>query len=746
MSSMNKTPLALAFCALAFAASAAAQDAAQTLAPVKVREKGTQDDTRPKLQHIMKEVDGPLITVTKKTSITKLDNIPTVVDNNLRDLFAQTPGLYLSEQQTASQFNLSYRGIGNPQESEFVSVMQDGIPLEGDWIGFPTLYVLPLPQTISEVQLIRGGSSLLYGPEPGPVVNFVSRKPDPNRAFGGYSENVVGANGMSATFNRVDGTVGDWDYLVDAHYRTDDGQRTNAGSILKGADAHVGWHASDISYWALDFHDYEFAGGDPGRYGYPIFQRDEDFTPTPYNKDFVNRDVLELSNQTRLGSDAQWATKIWRGYQDQVTRAAGALADVTTPTYPPLTVIQDAAFRFTGVDSRIVDHWGRGNALTAGFVYYTSDAPVRQWNNSDTWADPNDQSSRFDPVCARTTSPNCIKANQDRSTDYGAIFAENVFRFEGGWHFVPSVRIERESVDIDESVHVRNPPQNAIPLVDRSVDHTVPLFGLGLGNDFGSGNESYFNVSQGWRPVRYFDIESPTGSLAPDGSNDPTPTHVLTYEFGVHGTPLPGLFYDASVFQVNVKDRIESQLLPAPNPLNETIDVNTGNTRHRGFEGEIDYDFLAARDPHTAQHFSAFLNLQLLNAEFTATSNPAVKVGNKPAFSPHYLARAGLVYREEKKLKLALSVNSVASQYWQDANLPANAPTGGNPPADNFIPAKAPQYTVWDFSGDYWVAPRVRLLAGVSNIGDKKYYNRVFGNGIEPALGRTWYGGFSYEF
>jgi Fe(3+) dicitrate transport protein len=741
--SKKKTPLALALGAISFVAiDALAQDATQTLEPVKVQEK-RQDDTRPKLQHIMKEVDGLLITVTKKTSITKLDNIPTVVDNNLRDLFAQTPGLYLAEQQTASQFNLSYRGIGNPQESEFVSVMQDGIPLEADWIGFPTLYVLPLPQSISEVQLIRGGSSLLYGPEPGPVVNFVSRKPDPTRQFGGYSENIVGSNGMSGTFNRIDGTVGKWDYLVDAHYRTDDGQRPHGGSILKGADTHIGWHSSDISYWALDFHGYEFAGGDPGRYGYPVFVRNEDFTPTPYNKDFVDRYVLELSNQTKLSSDAQWTTKVWRGYQDQVTRAAAGLADVPHPTYPAVTVIQDAAFRFTGVDSRVVDHWGRGNALTAGFVYYSSEAPVRQWNSSDIWADPNDDASRFDAVCARTTSPNCIKANQARSTDYGAIFVENVFRFESGWHLVPSVRIEHENVDIDESVHVRNPPANAIPLVDRSVDHTVPLLGIGLGNDFGTGNESYFNISQGWRPVRYFDIESPTGSLAPDGSNDPTPTHVLTYEFGVHGTPLPGLFYDASVFQVNVKDRIESQPLPPPNPLNETIDVNTGNTRHRGIEGEIDYDFLAARDPHASQHFSAFLNLQLLNAEFTATANPAVKVGNKPAFSPHYLARAGLVYREDKKLKLALSVNSVASQYWQDSNLSTAPSTVGT---DAFIPAKVPQYTLWDFSGDYWILPQLRLLAGISNIGDKKYYNRVFGNGIEPGTRRTYYGGFSYEF
>ncbi len=482
---------------IAFAIAADAQDATQTLQQINVKDRASQDDTRPKLQFIMKEVDGPLITVTKKTTVTKLDNIPTIEQNNLRELFAQTPGLFVSEQQTGSQFNLSYRGIGNPQESEFVSVLQDGIPLEGDWIGFPTLYVLPLPQTISQVQLIRGGSSLLYGPEPGPVVNFVSRLPDPNREFGGYTENVVGKDGLFSSFNSISGSNGQWDYLVDAHYRTDDGQRDNAGSILKGGDMHVGYRPDDAGYWALDLHAYEFSGGDPGKYGYPIFQRNEDFTPTPYNKDWVDRYVLSLSNQQHFGSDAELFTKVWSGYQNQTTRAAAALQDVPSPVYPGVTTLQDETFRFAGIDSRVVDHWGHGNALTAGFVYYHSDAPFRQWNDADLYADRYD---RFEPVCASPSSTDCIKLNQDRSTDYGALFAENVFRWDE-WHFVPSVRLERENLDIDESVHTGHSV-----LVDRSVDHTVPLFGLGLGNDFGHANETYFNVSQGWRPVRYFDV------------------------------------------------------------------------------------------------------------------------------------------------------------------------------------------------------------------------------------------------
>ncbi len=60
-----------------------------------------------------------------------------MIDNNQREIFDRLPGIVLAEQQNPTQLNLSYRGLGNPQESEFVLVMQDGIPLELDWIGYP---------------------------------------------------------------------------------------------------------------------------------------------------------------------------------------------------------------------------------------------------------------------------------------------------------------------------------------------------------------------------------------------------------------------------------------------------------------------------------------------------------------------------------------------------------------------------------------------------------------------------------
>ena len=142
--------------------------------------------------HSLPEVDGPTITVTRKTSVVKLDEQPSVIDNNQREIFDRLPGIVLAEQQNPTQLNLAYRGLGNPQESELVLVMQDGIPLELDWIGFPTLYYLPVPQTLGSVQMIRAGSGLLYGPEPQPVINFMSRAAIADRPWGGATEQVGG--------------------------------------------------------------------------------------------------------------------------------------------------------------------------------------------------------------------------------------------------------------------------------------------------------------------------------------------------------------------------------------------------------------------------------------------------------------------------------------------------------------------------------------------------------------------------
>jgi Fe(3+) dicitrate transport protein len=215
-------------------------------------------------------------------------------------------------------------------------------------------------------------------------------------------------------------------------------------------------------------------------------------------------------------------------------------------------------------------------------------------------------------------------------------------------------------------------------------------------------------VSQGFRPLRYLDIASPFSNFAP--GNNPDPTKYVTYELGVHGWPSVGLYYDVSLFQVNVHDRIESQQFTQT----ETVDVKTGDTRSRGAELEGSYDVLrlwSGSAPN--RHFDVFANASLLNARFTS-SRLVNQTGKTPAYAPDYVLKAGVTLRQDGRYKVSLVANSVASQFFQDSNL-AIAST----------PARIPSYTLADLSGEYTLAGRLRLLAGISNVTDRQYYSRV---------------------
>jgi Fe(3+) dicitrate transport protein len=685
-----------------------------------------RDDTRPKLNHIMKEVSGTEITVTKKATVIKLDQQPTVINNNQQEIFSKAPGLLVTEQQTPGQFNISYRGLGNPQESEYILVLQDRVPIMTDWIGFPTLYYTPLPQSISEIQIIRGGSSLLYGPEPAPAINYVTKRPAPGSPFSGYTEQVGGGYGTYSTFNVFEGTQGPFEFRTDFGYVHSDGQRDNSESDLFQGDIYLGYRPDPTQLWSLDFHAYHVSVGDPGRLTIQQYDLGPNFSPTPYNHDWVDRYNVTLSHNHDFGDGWLFEGKAWFTYQAVDNRSAAALGP--NGELPATTTIQSENYYNGGADLRMRKLWGddtlfRGSALTFGGVVYHGEAPFMQFISPDLFADRNDTgiSTRLD---------------QDRSTDYQAFFAENIFRL-GPFHVVPSFRLDHETVDVTENATPFNRP-----LADVSADRWVPLWGIGLGNDFCHGNETYFSASSGWRPTRFFDVVSPfSPTFVPGHPSDPFKS--LDFELGVHGTPeaIPGLWYDAGLFWMEFDNRTETAFLN-PGINTDTILINSGSTRHRGFEGEVAYDVLRLFDAPAMEgtHLTVSGNLQWLDAEFTESDIPD-QVGKEPAFAPEWVLKAALTFGKDHCYNFRLSATSVSSQFFQDSNLPATAPDG-----TVLVPAKVPAYFTLDFAAEYYFAKNCRLLAGVSNLTDERYYSRVFGSRIEPAPALNGYAGVSIGF
>jgi Fe(3+) dicitrate transport protein len=716
------------------------------------------EDTRPKLNHIMREVSGTQITVTKKATVIKLDQQPPIENNNLQEQFTKAPGLIVSEQQNPGQFNFTYRGLGNPQESEYTLFLQDGIPLMSDWIGFPTLYYLPVPQSISEIQFIRGGSSLLYGPEPAPAVNYVTKHPLPGTPWSAYVEGTGGPDSTYSFYGAAEEANGPVELRMDGYYGTSDGQRESNSYNLWQANGYVGWRPDSNQLIAFDVHASRFDGEDSGRLTLAQFNEDPNQSVTPYNHNWVDRYTVALRYEATFG-DWLVQAKGWYTHQDIDSRAAGNIAP--DGSFPTSTVFGYEEFNNGGADVRARLKWGedtmfQGSALTFGGLVYHGDAPFHRYSLDAMNAGPG---FLFAP---RDTTSSNVLLDQSRTADYQSFFAEGLIRL-GKFHIVPSFRLDHENVEVDANVAPYFTPGSD---PNRSADKFIPLWGIGLGNDFAGNNETYFSASSGWRPVRFFDIAGTRTAILP--GDTPDPFRSLDIELGVHGTPLKGFWYDVGLFWMQFDNRIETRAAPGGGPF-DTIAVNTGNTRHRGFEGEVAYDFLApfqqfapvatadtkpdgksvakeVKTPEPTPPFQliVFANLQVLDAEFTDSQQivPGTTrtfVGNEPAYAPDVVVKGGITFKRDKCFNITFSAIHVSEQFWQDSNLGSAS-----------IPlAKIPSYTVFNLSGEFWIRPQVRVIAGISNLGDERYYSRVFpfgGGSIEPAPARTGYAGLAVAF
>ncbi len=722
------------------------------------------DNFREMRQHIMPEVSGTEITVTKKATVIKLDQQPPVENNNEQELFSKAPGFLITEQHTPGQFNFNYRGLGNPQESEFTLVLRDGLPLMSDWIGFPTLYYLPLPQAIKEIQFIRGGNSLLYGPEPAPAVNFITKYPEPGSPWNFYTEQIGGGYGYYSTFNVIQEAMGPLEFRLDGGYVRADGQRNNSQYDLWQTDLYVGWRPDEHQLLALDFYSSRFDGGDPGRITYKQWVNDPNFSFTPFNNNWVDRYTTVLRYERDFGQGWLLQAKGWFTHQEIDSRTAPNNTPGARNPFPSSTTFGYEDFNNGGADIRMRKLWGdgtifKGSALTFGGVVYHGDAPFTRYTLTEETNGPDFLTA------SRGSASDIIPLDQSRTADYQAFFFEDLIRI-GKFHMVGSFRLDHENVEVD-STHApwlaTVPPTGPASI---SADHWIPLWGFGMGNDFGNRNETYFSASSGWRPTRFFDIAGTTRTIA-FGEDIPDPFHSLDFELGVHGTPYKGFWYDVGLFWMLFDNRTETQNISNT----DFIILNTGSSRHRGLEGELYYDFLAPFQhpplpqlepeggkgvvdsskgppvpgvlPSDYRPFKliAFSNVQFLDAEFTESQllipdTDRTIVGNTPAFAPDIVLKGGISFQRERTFNIALTAVYVSQQFWQDTNI-------GSP---NIPKAHIPAYSVFNLSADYYLTRNLRLIGGISNLTDAKYYNRVFANGIEPAPRLSGYAGVSLTF
>ncbi|MCG3175205.1 MAG: Fe(3+) dicitrate transport protein FecA [Candidatus Omnitrophica bacterium] len=679
-----------------------AAQAAQTTQLGEVVVKGTQEvTTKP-------AVEGTKIYSGKKTEVIDLDAAPTIINSNYRQVLQKTPGLLLSEESTPL-FSVGYRGL-DPNRAQFIQVLKDGVPITADMVGYPEAYYVPPTQVIDHIDFVKGGASLLYGPQPGGALNFVTRDPYDGSPLRIETENSWGSHDLYSHYTSLSGTQGDLGYYAYLHHRQGQGFRqfNSQFDVLYGGAKAV-YEQDAQTRWTLIFDAYEETHGEPGGLTRAQFDLDPSVSTKLIDRFELNRYSLTGGLEKDLSEATQLDAKVYGVYYERLSwrQRGGGFGTAPTGATASTNDIESQEFYTGGADIRVrrdYDALGHeGHTLTAGVTYHHTDSP--RTDSRGTTADAEDGSLRKDT---------------DRTTDYLSVFAENLFKL-GRLSITPSVRLENIWQDVVEHVNL---DKTAVPLADENEYDLEPLAGVGVNYEVTDEMDVYANFSQGYRPKIFT-------QAVPSGTNQVVNTDLQAgrswqTDLGLKGDlPQQGLRWDVSWFFLAFDDQIGSATVNGQSSVQ-----NVGDAEHTGVELFAEQDLVRLWDNWTGSSYGEsfgqlgiFAGGMALDAEFVGGPNK----GKTPQYAPDYLLKTGVEYRHKDLVKVRLGGTFSDDHYADDNNT-----------STRYIPS----YKVWDLMTELklW-GPNVSVFGGVNNLFDEDYFSRVRGDGIDPSDGRNYYAG-----
>jgi Fe(3+) dicitrate transport protein len=295
-----------------------AQDAVAQTARVIVEAEAESDEA---VQvPFLPAVQGTRINSGKKTSVLDFDEFPRINNNNFRQALAKAPGLYVSE-ETSPLVSIGYRGL-DPGRVQFTQVLKDGIPIHADQFGYPEAYYTPSLDTVDRVEFLRGGAALVYGPQPGGSLNFITHRPRTDRAFSFGSSNTFGSDNYYSNFSYLDGTTGPLGYYAYYNHRSGEGFReSNSNFDLNAAHLKLVLGATTDSRLILTIEGYEEQHGEPGGLTFAT-------GPTAVNYNANRNATSRFFDQFRL--ERYFASLVWeKDFSDATKLSLTGWGDIT---------------------------------------------------------------------------------------------------------------------------------------------------------------------------------------------------------------------------------------------------------------------------------------------------------------------------------------------------------------------------------------------------------------------------------
>ncbi|MFN9066486.1 MAG: TonB-dependent receptor plug domain-containing protein, partial [Bdellovibrionales bacterium] len=287
-------PIFLKWFLLFFTVTAVAQEPGVSKVELPKMQLNSKLNTRPQGDVVDKKIISG-----KKVDQVKAEMIPTIPNNNFRQILNEVPGVITSEVNNESFLSITTRGLGDPHESFNVLLLRNGLPAAADPYGYPAAYYAPPTEALESLSFYRGGAGLLFGPQPGGALDLrLKTAPEDWQKLKIETTNIGGSFGRYSSYTESTQSKNGFAHLISLHARGAEGFRdANSDSQVLNPRGNFAWEINDQRKITLDIDYFDGNFGEPGG-----INRTDD-----YSKTTLNNDRLEIErSQVTLGWQQDW--------------------------------------------------------------------------------------------------------------------------------------------------------------------------------------------------------------------------------------------------------------------------------------------------------------------------------------------------------------------------------------------------------------------------------------------------------
>ena len=604
--------------------------------------------------------------------------------------------------------NIGIRGL-NPTRSTKITLLEDGIPLAYAPYGDNASYYHPPIDRYRSVEVLKGASSLLFGPQTiGGVINYVT--PNPPVEFGGYIQGTFG--NRDYVNGRV--SIGGNGFLLDYTRKQGNGARDNLEHAIDDLNlkyvtsltatqaltlrANVYQEDSTVTYSGLTRAEFNRQG--------PLYN--------PFKNDKFDTDRLGLSatHEYDFGAGATLLTNVyyskfdrdwWRqASNSQDGQCGGAFSanrlagNVVNPDTCNSVQGRLRSYTTYGIEPRLtVPH--RLGEFQAGLKAHFEEQDRQQINGT-----------------SPTARGGTLVENNRRQTDAYSGFVANRFAF-GQFGVTPIVRYE--SIAVNRT--------NRLTSVSGATNLTRTMPGVGATWNPHADLTVFSSLHKGFAPPRVEDLIGSNGTVT-----EVDPEKSTNFEFGVRTAPAPWVSIQAAYFRTDFNNLIAVGSIAGGNtPLSqgkalfEGLELGAQAAFANGMFGRLAYTWLP-----TAEQTEAFRNV--------ASGAIIGKAGNRQPYTPENTLTASVGY-ERGGFRGEVEAQYVGTQFTDFANTNAISADGQR--------GKIDAYAVWNAALNYRFDKSVTGFLALKNITDEVYIVDLT-RGIQVGMPRLVQVGMRYGF